>query len=404
MSAAIDARFFRHAHGTLVAKIGRRVGMQHVERVEDGVQQALLAAVETWPRTGRPDNPEAWLYQVAFHRVVDELRGEARRTALLATVPLATATPNEVSATADTDDLLRLVFLCCDDALPVDAQVAVALKVACGFDVREIAERLFLNEATVYKRLNRARARLRESSSDGLTSDAATRRLPSVHTVLYMMFTEGYLSTDGASAVRRELCEEALRLAALVAGHAWGASPTTSALLALMHLQLARFCGRQDASGGLLLLEEQDRSCWDREHIAQGLAWLARSAEGETFSRYHAEAGVAAEHCLAPSFAETRWDRIVACYAQLEAVAPSPLHMLNRALALAEWRGPQAGLFAIAKRAPPSWLVGSYLWAAALSDLHRRCGNGVDAARFREQALAAAPSDQVRAALSRRLG
>jgi RNA polymerase sigma factor (sigma-70 family) len=399
MSATLDEHFFRHVYGTLIAKIGRRVGMQNVEVVEDSVQHALLAAVQTWSRDGTPATPEAWLYRVAFNRVLDELRGHTRRAALLATAP-----PGDPVGGSDSDDLLRLVFLCCDEALTVDAQVVVALKIACGFDAGEIAERLFLSEATVYKRLNRARARLRESAPDGLSSEAVTMRLPAVHTVLYVMFTEGHLSTDGVSPVRRDLCEEALRLALLLAGHPWGASPTTSALVALMYLQLSRMAGRQDATGGLLLLEEQDRSRWNRGHVARGLSWLARSAEGSTFSRFHAEAGVAAEHCLAPTFQETRWDRIVACYAQLEAVAPSPLHTLNRAIALAQWRGPRAGLLLIERSAPPSWLSGWYLWAAVLSDLHRRCENTQDAARYREQALAAAPSEPLRAALARRLG
>jgi RNA polymerase sigma factor (sigma-70 family) len=399
MTATLDERFFRRVYGTLVATIGRRVGLQHVERVEDGVQHAMLAAVQTWPRTGQPDSPEAWLYRVALNHVVDELRGLARREGLLASAPPPELGPDS----AANDDLLRLVFLCCDDGLHVDAQVVFALKVACGFDVREIAERLFVKEAAVYKRLNRARARLRASTQD-LSPEAMVTRLPAVHTVLYVMFTEGHLSTDGLSAVRRELCEEALRLAQLLAHHRLGDSPTTSALVALFHLHLARMAGREDAAGGLLLLEEQDRSLWDRHHIAQGIAWLARSAAGDTFSRYHAEAGVAAEHCLAPRFAETNWERIVACYAQLEAASPSPLHTLNRALALAEWRGPEAGLRVVEESAPPSWLVGWHLWAAALADLHRRCGNVAEAARHREQALATAPSERVRAALERRFG
>lgn len=171
-----------------------------------------------------------------------------------------------------------------------------------------------------------------------------------------------------------------------------------------MHLHLARMPARQDGSGGLLLLEEQDRSLWDQEQIQLGLAWLARSSEGEVFSRYHAEAGIAAEHCLAPSFSETRWERIVESYALLDRVAPSALHTLNRALAVAEWRGPAHGLAVIEGLEPPSWLSGSYLWSAVLSDLHRRAGHAVLAERHRETALELAPSEAVRRALRRRLG
>jgi predicted RNA polymerase sigma factor len=174
-------------------------------------------------------------------------------------------------------------------------------------------------------------------------------------------------------------------------------------LLALMHFHSSRMPARQDGSGGLLLLEEQDRSLWNSKEIAIGLEWLARSAEGATFSRYHAEARVAAEHCLAPTFAETRWERIVECYELLERLAPSALHTLNRAVALAEWQGPRAGLARLEGLAPPSWLVGSYLWAAVLADLHLRAGDSVLAEQYRAAALASAPSNAIRATLERRL-
>ena len=177
----------------------------------------------------------------------------------------------------------------------------------------------------------------------------------------------------------------------------------TFALLSLMHLHAARMTARQDGSGGLLLLEEQDRSCWDQAEIQTGLAWLARSAQGDVFSRYHAEAGIAAEHCLAPSFEETRWDRIVECYALLESLAPSALHTLNRAVAVAEWRGPAEGLALLDGLEPPSWLAGSYMWMAVLADLHRRCGHDGVAQRYRDAALGSAPSVAVRDVLKRRL-
>ena len=188
-----------------------------------------------------------------------------------------------------------------------------------------------------------------------------------------------------------------------LAAHPVSAVPETFALLALMHLHVARLPARQDGSGGLLLLEEQDRSLWNRKEIEAGLEWLSRSAEGATFSRYHAEAGIAAEHCLAPGFAETRWERIVACYALLDQVAPSALHTLNRAVALSEWQGALAGLALLDGLAPPSWLAGSYLWAAVLADLHRRAGHGPLALQYRAVALDSAPSAVVRAALERRL-
>jgi len=188
----------------------------------------------------------------------------------------------------------------------------------------------------------------------------------------------------------------------MLAEHPVGATPETFALLALMHLHTARISARRDHSGGLLLLEEQDRSQFDQQRIALGLSWLARSANGGVFSRYHAEAGIAAEHCLAPSFHETRWDRIVECYELLDRFAPSAIHTLNRAIAVAELRGPRDGLALLEGLEPPPSLSGSYLWSAVLADLHRRCGH-TDLAKYHANAtLALAPSPVIRAALERR--
>jgi RNA polymerase sigma-70 factor (ECF subfamily) len=303
------------------------------------------------------------------------------------------------------DDLLRMLFVCCDDAIPPESRLVFALKTLCGFSTGEIAFRLFTSEANVLKRLSRARAKLREAAPeiDTPSLDALRARLPAVQAVLYLLFNEGYLSAHAEHGIRRELCDEAIRLATLLAGHPVGAVPETFALLALMHLHAARLGARQDGAGGLLLLEEQDRGRWDRAQMQVGAEWLARSASGEVFSRYHAEAGIAAEHCFAASFAETRWREIADLYAMLERIDPSPLHALNRAVAVAEWRGPDAGLALLEALQPPGWIASSYLWDGVLADLHRRAGHAEKAGHHRERALAAAPTDAVRETLRRRL-
>ena len=212
------------------------------------------------------------------------------------------------------------------------------------------------------------------------------------------------MSSHVSAPLRRELCDEAKRLTLLLAEHPLGATPETFALMALMHLHAARMAARQDGAHELLLLEEQDRSLWDAGEMATGLSWLARSAQGSTFSRYHAEAGIAAEHCLAPTLAQTRWDRIVECYELLERVAPSDLHTLGKALAVAEYSGPEQGLAVLEGFDPPVGLADSYLCHAVLADLHRRCGQ-IEAARWHgAAAIALAPSSAVRAALARRMG
>jgi RNA polymerase sigma factor (sigma-70 family) len=410
MTSALGQHFFRREYGRLVSILSRRVGARHLDLIEDAVQLALAAAVETWPRSGAPENPSAWLFRVAHNHLVGELRRSTRQAELAAQhgTEGEPATAQDVQAFLGgdvRDDCLRMLFACCEEAIPLESQLVLALKVLCGFDVREIAERLFISEANAYKRLARAKSRLRADDFElrCLTLAQLASRLPAVQTVLYVLFTEGYLSSHADGVIRRELCDETVRLTEELARHPVGAVPETFALLALMHLHIARMPARQDGAGGLLLLEEQDRALWDTNEIAAGLEWLARSAAGAVFSRYHAEAGIAAEHCLAASFAETRWERIVECYALLEQVAPSALHTLNRALALAEWQGPEAALKLLEGLAPPSWLVGSYLWAAVLADLHRRAGNSIEAERYRTEALASAPSAAVREALERRL-
>jgi RNA polymerase sigma-70 factor (ECF subfamily) len=281
----------------------------------------------------------------------------------------------------------------------------LTLKTLCGFSTAEIALRLFTTEANVYKRLARARERLRESPFDGETPpvEALQSRLPVVREVLYLLFNEGYLAAHPDHAIRRELCDEAIRLTTFLAEHRVGAVPETFALLALMHFHSARLDARVDGEGGLVLLENQDRTLWDRDGIRCGTAWLARSAMGDAFTRFHAEAGIAAEHCMAPSFHETRWDTIADLYAMLEHVAPSPLHTLNRALAVAEFRGPEAGLAVLDGLVPPSWLAGSYLWDSVLSDLYRRTGDLERARVHAARAIDAAPTAAVQAALRRRL-
>ena len=402
--------FFRREYGRLVAMMTRTAGMRHLDLVEDAVQAALLTALTSWPARGVPDSPGAWLYRVAYNNLIDDLRRRTGRLRILARAvdpagqeshdPPASYFAGEVA-----DDTLRMLFICCDDAIPRESQLVFALKTVCGFSVAEIALRLFTSDANVYKRHARARDRLRETAPETETPPLGTlkSRLPSVHAVLYLLFNEGYLSSHAEEAIRRELCDEAVRLTTLLAEHPIGAVPETFALLALMHLHAARLSARGDAVGGLRLLEEQDRSLWDRDRMRIGAEWLERSAAGDVFSRFHAEAGIAAEHCFAPSFEDTRWKEIADLYAMLERIDPSPLHTMNRAVAIAEWQGPAAGLAVLEALAPPAWLAGSYLWDAVLGDLHRRAGNLEIARRHRDRALASAPTEAVRELLRRRL-
>ncbi|MEM1022127.1 MAG: sigma-70 family RNA polymerase sigma factor [Myxococcota bacterium] len=404
---AIVDHFFRHAYGRLVAMLSRRVGLAHLDLVEDAVQSALMEAVHRWPQGPRPKEPIAWLYKVAHRRLLDEFRRRTRQWSLLDRhhhrLPQVVSPPPDAQFAAElSDDLLRLLFVCCDPNLPPESQLVVALKLLCGFSVDEIAQRLLISKANVYKRLTRARHRLQSSSFDWVDTDALGPRLPSVLCVCYLLFTEGYLSSHPEMSIRQELCDESLRLAGILARNPVVQTAELTALRALMHLQRGRLKSRRNESGQLLLLDEQDRSLWDQEDIQAGLVLLAQSAEGTVLTKYHVEAGLAAEHVLAPSFAETRWDRIVDAYLLLEKLAPSPIHRLNRALATAEWKGPDAGLSVLSQFEPPNWLESSHFWFATLADLNGRAGHSEVSERYWDRALGLAPSEAIRTALMRR--
>jgi len=385
--------WFRRELGRLVSILSRRFGVHRLELCEDAAQTALLQATQSWS-SKLPDDPGAWLYRVAHNYVLDELRREKRDQRYLAEVEVDYA-QQEVH-----DDVLRLLFVCADPAIPPESQLVLALKTLCGFSTEEIALRLFQSGDAVHKRLQRARARLEEHAE---ISSIDPGRVHSVLHMLYLLFNEGYSSAQPDRVIRRELCDEALRLALMLRNDPAGALPETDALVALMSFHAARFDARVDGMGGLLLLEEQDRSRWDPELIRRGLEHLMRSARGETLSRYHAEAGIAAEHCLAPSYAETNWEEIVRLYEVLERIAPSPLNILNRAIALAEWQGPDAGLAALEGFEAPSWLLGYYLWDATLGELHRRRGDRDRALLHIRRALVAAPTNPEKALLERRV-
>ena len=405
--ADLVEHFFRHEYGRLTSVLVSRLGAAHLALIEDSVQSALMSALTAWAARGIPDSPSAWLFRVARNHALGVLRVERRRREIVSGLD-----ESDEEAVLDPsfdgevrDELLRMLFVCCDDAIAPEACLPLALKTLGGFSVGEIAARLFAQEATVYKRLARARARLRTSEweTDSPPLDAMAARLPTVHSVIYALFNEGYLSVRPEYGIRKELCDEALRLGALLAEHPVGATPTTFALLALMHFHAARLDARQDATGGLLLLEEQDRTRWDGQQIQAGVLWLSRAGSGEAVSRYHIEASIAAEHALATSFQATRWEDIAENYAALERMHPSPIYRLNRAVALAEARGPSAGLALLENEVPPPWLDGHYLWAGVLADLHRRAGNKEEQSRFTKQALLTAPTEAIKGALARRL-
>ncbi|MGC1381757.1 MAG: DUF6596 domain-containing protein, partial [Candidatus Baltobacteraceae bacterium] len=370
------------------------------------VQDAFCRALEVWKLRGLPENPSAWLMKTAKHRALDLLRRErtARTYAadlgrLLQTEwTLANVVEEAFEPTAIADDQLRMMFSCCQRRLPEETQVMLVLALVAGFGSREIASAFVTGHAATQKRLTRAKRRLAESGALFDIADSAdfAGRLPIVQRALYLIFSEGYHGASPQTAVRTELCREAIRMTRLLARHPLGATPATLALCALMYLDGARLPARLDASGNLSSLLAQDRSRWDGEMIGKGRAWLERSATGSEVSRYHVEAAIAAVHADAPSLEQTDWRAIVSLYDSLMTIAPSPVVALNRAIALGQMDGARSGLAAIETIADRDRLEAYPFYHAARGEFELRCANR-DAARDHfKAALALARNPQER--------
>jgi len=339
--------FFRHEYAQLVASLTKRLGIRHWELVEDVVQTALQRALSHWALHGIPENPAGWLRRVAFNQALDVLRREARQQQLDDSIngQLQNAIDHEFRDDELQDDLLRMMFVCCDPEVPPESQIALALRTLCGFGHHEIARALLTTDASIAKRISRARQRLHDAEIDPsvMQPGDVQQRLSHVQSVVYLLFNEGYSSSISDRLIREELCEEAVRLALVLAEHPLTAGSESAALLALLLFHAARLDARMDDSGAMLLLKEQDRSSWDQRLIAEALGWFRRAGQGGAVTRYHAEAWIAAEHCRASSMEETDWERIAKGYDLLCSLAPSPVHELNRAIAIGHRDGPQTG-------------------------------------------------------------
>ena len=334
--------FFRHESANLVAVLTRAFGLRHLELVEDKVQEALVAAMQTWSRRGVPDNPSGWIYRVARNRLLDAVRREAIHRRVVATFPqgegaVETLVEEWLQEDQLPDSLLRMMFVCCHPALDRRSQLAMTLKTLCGFSLAEIARGLLISPEAAKKRVQRARKTLaREQIHLDLPPAAELQeRLRAVQKVLYLMFNEGYSTSQGHEPLRDDLCEEAARLGHLLCEHPSFNTPETCALLALMLAHSARLEARLDGEGQVVLLGDQDRSQWDRRLIGFAEHWLERS-KTPTPSRYHLEAAISLAHCHAPSLEETDWPLIVRYYDRLLDLDLSPLYVLNRAIARGE--------------------------------------------------------------------
>lgn len=404
---------FRHESGRIISVLTKIFGLSNIEIAEDIVQDVLLKALEQWKLKGIPDNPSAWIMKAAKNKTLDFLRHKkleeryaSRITPLLRSEYTLNYTLNNYfSETGIQDDQLRMMFVCCHPSLNEQAQIALILKTLCGFSTAEIASAFITNEALIAKRIYRAKEKLKtENIRFEMPDDiSVSERLHIVLRSLYLLFNEGYSASNNDNLIREDLAGEAFRLCYLLSRHKLTDLPETHALLALMCFHGARFTGRTDAEGNILLLREQNRELWDHTLINEGIAELEAAASGDVISIYHLEAAIAFEHCAAPNYDDTNWTTILAHYDQLLSLTASPVTALNRAIVVAEIKGAEAALPLIEHLKIHADLQHYYLLFAVEADLLMRCGKYLPAKQSFEKAIALTSSDREKILLQKKL-
>jgi RNA polymerase sigma-70 factor (ECF subfamily) len=378
---------------------------------EDSAQEAFALALARWPRDGVPRNPGAWLTTAARNRAVDRVRRAAAGTAKLQEVAVLSpppqaepGDPGDPDESGVADDRLRLIFTCCHPALSLDARVALTLRTLAGLTTAEIARAFLVPEAAMAQRLVRAKRKIRNAGIPYRVPPAhqLPERTGAVLAVVYLLFNEGYAASAGADLVRRNLCDEAVRLARTLA-RLMPDEPEALGLLALLLLHDARRTGRVDATGGMVPLDAQDRTTWDRAGIDEGLALLDAALRRGEPGPYQVQAAIAACHATARDAADTDWPQIAVLYGELVRMTPSPVVELNRAVAVAMADGPAAGLTLVDRLDASGALAGYHLLPATRADLLRRLGRSEEAAAAYRRALDLVSVDAERDYLSDRL-
>lgn len=395
---------FRTEYRKLVAVLCYLFGIEHVEIAEDIASDTFLAAAETWGMKGVPENPVAWLYTVAKNRTKNHLkRNSLFEQKVASEIRYSAEKESEIEIDMSprniTDSQLAMIFAVCNPLIPADSQVALALNLLCGFGVQEIADAFLLNKEVVYKRIQRAKEKLKEGKI-AITQPTVTEiseRLEMVLTTIYLLYSEGYYSISQNTTLRKELCAEAMRLNYLLMENELTDRPEVSALLSLMCFHSSRFEARTNQRGEMVLYEDQDESLWNRELIERGAYYLSRASTGERLSRYHLEAGIAYWHTHKQDSKE-KWTHILDIYNHLLAIEYSPVAALNRIYALAKVSGKQT---AIAEAQHLS-LTSNHFYHSLLGNLYTGINEAQAVAHY-EEAIRLAHSESDKAILFRNI-
>ena len=377
---------FRHEAGKLVSTLTRIFGPSHLELAEDIVQDTLITALDHWSQGSIPENPAAWITQVAKRKVLNALKKQQIALKHIEKEQFENPTDwiEEVFLEQEIkDSQLRMIFTCCHPQLNLSSQITLTLKTLCGFGVNEVARALLTNERTINKRLYRAKQKLRTGEipfSIPLGKDL-NQRLEAAAIILYLLFNEGYNSSHRQSLIRKELCLEALRLVQLLSER-FTERYDLLALKALMCFHIARFDARLDQSGAIILFEDQDRSLWNREMIAHGLQYLTQSRKGNQLTKYHLEAGIAAEHCLASDFQSTDWSSIRQQYEILSQLDPSPIIRLNLAIVKSQLHGAKTAIEELLSLEASEKLADYPMFPATLGTLYLKTGQLAEARNY----------------------
>jgi|HubBroStandDraft_6_1064221.scaffolds.fasta_scaffold08567_7 RNA polymerase sigma-70 factor (ECF subfamily) len=397
---------YRSESGPVLATLVRLLG--DLDLAEEAMHEAFAVALKSWPETGIPDKPRPWLISTGRFKGIDTLRRRARFDAsqdelarYLEAQWSAAGKPNEEDSLED--DRLRLIFTCCHPALAPEARVALTLREVCGLTTEEIAKAFLTTPRTLAQRIVRAKTKIRETPIryEVPSPRELPERLDAVLQVVYLVFNEGYCAAAGAEVTRAELTGEAIRLGRLLAE--LQPEPEVMGLLALMLLQESRRAARTSPTGEMILLENQDRSLWSRQQIAEGVGLVEKALKSRRFGCYTLQAAIAAVHAEAESVAATDWRQIVALYDQLVGIQPSPVVQLNRAVAIAMRDGPEAGLAQIDAVLEHGELADYYLAHSARADMCRRLGRTAEARSSYEKALALTQQEPERQFLQERI-